>query len=384
IALIGHSRGGEAAALAATFNSLSRYPNNARVAWQFNFNIRAVAAIAPVDEQWQPADQPNPLENVSYLVLQGSHDADLYFFDGIQQYNRTTFTDPQGDGFKAAVYIYRANHGQFNTTWGDRDSSGVKGQFLNRKALLPAQDQQQIAEVFITAFLEVTLKGNQAYRSIFEDYRLAGDWLPQTNYITQYEDYGIRLVADFEEDVDVLTCTLPGCVLRTSGLSRWNESAIRFRNRDRQENHVVRVGWSGLEGSYALRFSLPQDWQPTPETLLVFKAADAREPEDAPEGLDFSMVLVDRWGNQASIRLSDLLPLQTQFPAEISRLAVWNESYYKEASEEVFQTYRIPLNVFADVTPGLDLAGLKEIRFQFDQSPSGSVYLDEIGFDLVP
>ncbi len=384
IALIGHSRGGEAAALAATFNSLSRYPNNASVTWHFNFHIKAVAAIAPVDEQWLPADQPNPLENVSYLVLQGSHDADLYYFDGIQQYNRAAFTNPEGEAFKAAVYIYRANHGQFNTTWGDQDSSGVKGQFLNKAALLSAEDQQKIAQVLISAFLEATLKGNSAYRAIFEDYRQAGSWLPQTGYITQYEDYGIQLVADFEEDVDVLTCTLPGCSVRTSGLSRWNESAIRFRSRDRQENHVVRVGWSGNNGYYALRFNQPDDWTLTPESLLVFKAADARDPEDAPEGLDFSVVLVDRWGNRASVRLSDVLPLQTQFPAEISRLPVWNEEYYKEASEEVFQTYRISLGVFAAETLGLDIAGLQEIRFQFDQASPGVVYLDEIGFDLVP
>ena len=120
IALIGHSRGGEAAALAATFNQLSRYPNNAHTRWDYHYGIKAVVGIAPVDMQWLPADHANPLVDVSYLVLQGSHDADLYYFDAIQQYHRTIFTDPEGMAFKSAVYIYRANHGQFNTTWGAR------------------------------------------------------------------------------------------------------------------------------------------------------------------------------------------------------------------------------------------------------------------------
>ena len=62
IALIGHSRGGEAAALAATFNQLSRYPNNAQIRWDFGFKIRSVIAISPTDELWQPADHPNPWE----------------------------------------------------------------------------------------------------------------------------------------------------------------------------------------------------------------------------------------------------------------------------------------------------------------------------------
>lgn len=384
IALMGHSRGGEAAALAATFNRLSHYPNNAKVVWNFNFNIRAVVAIAPVDEQWQPADHSNPLVDVSYLVLQGSHDADLYYFDGIQQYNRATFTRASGEAFKAAVYIYRANHGQFNTSWGDQDTIGVKGQFLNRAALLPVEEQEQIAEMFISAFLEANLKGEDVYRELFKDYRLAGDWLPQTNYITQYEDYGIVWAVDFEEDVDVLTCTQPGCEIRTSGLSTWNETAIRFRNNNRQDNHVVRLGWNGTQSFYAVRLpsTLTQDL--TPEALLVFKAADARPPEDAAEGLDFSVVLVDRWGNRAAIPISAVLPLQTQFPAEISRLALWNKSYFKAASEEVFQTYRIPLVQFLEASPGFDMDDITEIRFQFDQSNSGLVYLDEIGFDLVP
>lgn len=384
IALVGHSRGGEAAALAATFNRLSRNPNNAKITWNFNFNIRSVVAIAPVDEQWRPADQPNPLTDVSYLVLQGSHDADLYYFDGIQQYNRASFTRPTLEAFKASVYIYRANHGQFNTSWGNRDSTGVKGQFLNRAALLTAEEQEQIAKVYISAFLEATLKGEDVYRDLFIDYRLAGNWLPQTNYITQYEDIGIEWTADFEEDVDVLTCSLPGCEIRAAGLTTWNESAPRFRNKDRQENHVVRLGWSGAQSYFAVKFSSSLSQSFTPETLLVFKAADARKPEDLTEGLDISVVLVDQWGNQASLTLSEVLPLQTQFPAEISRLPLWNESYFKEAGEEVFQTYRIPLAQFTAKTPGLDLDGIREIRFQFDQTPSGLVYLDEIGFDLVP
>lgn len=383
VALIGHSRGGEAAALAATFSKISRFPNNARITWDYDFNIRSVVAIAPVDEQWKPAGHSNPLENVNYLVLQGSHDADLYYFDGIQQYNRVEFTDPRSEYFKAAVYIYRANHGQFNTTWGARDSTGVKGLFLNRKSLLTADEQQQIAKVYISAFLEVTLKGQDTYKAIFEEYRKAGNWLPQTGYINQYEDYGYQLAADYEEDVDLTTCSLPRCRITMSGLSRWREEAIQFRNEDRQDNHVVRVGWSSNEAFYAIGIG-QVDWEFTKDTVLVFKAADAREPLNLEEGLDFSVVLVDRFGNQASVRLGDVLPLLTQFPAEISRLPQWNESYFKETSEEVFQSYRLPLEIFADENPDLDLEFIREIRFEFDQTTSGLLYLDEIGFDLVP
>ena len=132
--------------------------------------------------------------------------------------------------------FYRANHGQFNSAWGTRDKTGITGFFINRKALLSEEEQQQIAKVFISAFLEATLKEDHRYLPIFEDYRTAGNWLPQTGYITQYEDVGIKLVADFEEDIDVTTTTLLGGRIDSEGLSRWNETAIRFRNNNRQDN----------------------------------------------------------------------------------------------------------------------------------------------------
>lgn len=384
IALIGHSRGGEAAALAATFNQLSRYPNNARISWDFDFNIRSVVAISPVDESWQPADHPNPLTDVNYLVLQGSHDGDVYYFDGIQQYNRAAFSGSDSELFKAAVYIYRANHGLFNSSWGATDKSGIAGVFLNRAALLSEAQQQQIAKLFISAFLEATLKGDMAYREIFEDYRTAGSWLPQTGYISQYEDLGIWHVANFEEDVDVTTNSLPGGRIETQSLDRWNELAIRFRNSNRQDNHVVRVGWGTPSAYFALTNPNSIELNLSLESVLVFKAADARSPDGVTDGLDFSILLEDRVGRIAKLPISSVIPLQTQFPAKISKLPLWNASYYKEVSEEVFQTYRIPLEDFLAVNPSLDVTEIKQIRFEFDRTPKGIVYLDEIGFDLIP
>ena len=384
IALIGHSRGGEAVALAVTFNQLPRYPNNARIAWDFDFKIRSVIAISPTDELWQPADHPNPLIDVNYLILQGSHDGDVYYFDGIQQYNRVSFSGATPDLFKAAVYIYRANHGQFNSSWGATDKSGIAGVFLNREALLTQDQQQQIAKLYLSAFLEATLKGEGDYREIFKDYRVAGRWLPQTGYINQYEDLGIWYVADFEEDVDVTTNSLPGGRIEIQSLSSWNEMAIRFRNGNRQNNHVVRVGWGTSSSFFALTLPSNLEWRLSQESILVFKAADARSPEEGIEGLDFSILLEDRSGRIAKLPVSSVIPLQTQFPAQISKLTLWNESYYKEASEEVFQTYRIPLAVFLAANSSLDLNEIDQIRFVFDQTPKGLVYLDEIGFDLIP
>ena len=144
IALIGHSRGGEAIVHAAAFNRLLYYPDNAKISFDFGFAIKTLIAIAPIDGQYEPVGLPTPIENVNYLVLQGSHDSDVDFFAGARTYRRVKFTD-RNYWMKTALYIHRANHGQFNTVWGRYDAGPPLKHLLARGALLsgagPAPDR---------------------------------------------------------------------------------------------------------------------------------------------------------------------------------------------------------------------------------------------------
>ena len=127
IMLVGHSRGGEAVSIAAVFNKLPHYPDNAMEKFDFNFNIKGVVSIAPTDYRYH---RKMNLENVNYLSLQGSYDSDEVSFWGMRPYHRMKFTD-DGDYIKAGVYIHRANHGQFNSTWGRTDFGPPSGWILN-------------------------------------------------------------------------------------------------------------------------------------------------------------------------------------------------------------------------------------------------------------
>lgn len=71
VALIGMSRGGEAVALAATFNQWQTLPHSDE-ALDLGFNIRAVIALAPMDGQYLHTDGSNILKNTNYLVLQAA------------------------------------------------------------------------------------------------------------------------------------------------------------------------------------------------------------------------------------------------------------------------------------------------------------------------
>ncbi len=292
IALAGHSRGGEAAAIAGAFNRLSHYPDDATVLFDFNFGIRAIISIAPSDQQYKPAGKPTPLENVNYLVFQGAHDADCSFFMGERQYNRVRFTDGNY-WFKASLYSYRSNHGQFNTVWGDNDWGMPMGTFLNRKALLDAESQRRISKVYISAFLEANLHNEPSYIPLFQDTRVIAGWLPKDIYINRFEDSMFRPVCKFEEDVDVTTATFPACRISGEKLAVWREADLEMRKWGTKENNVVFLGWRGPEsdrqGEKAPFYEIELA-EGTRESLklrtsssLVFTLAEADEKIPEPE-----------------------------------------------------------------------------------------------------
>src|SRR5262245_58948862 len=270
IALMGHSRGGEAVGHAAAFNRLARYPDDANVKLDYGFPIKSIIAIAPVDGQYRPSEKLQPVENVNYLVFHGSHDGDVTVFHGLRQYQRVKFTDGQPH-FKAAVYVYRANHGQWNTVWNNKDNGPRSARVLDLRGLLAPEEQRQFGLVYISAFLDATLKGQKQYLPLFRDHRVAGGWLPKTMYITRFEDNNFKALATFEEDVDVTTASVPGVRLRGDSLSTWKEAPVNYRSgsraggtRDPQENQAVWLGWNNrLAGDDTTRMGPPASFAVT-------------------------------------------------------------------------------------------------------------------------
>ncbi len=245
IAVMGHSRGGEAAATAAAFNRLKYYPDDFKQEFKFNFNIKAVVAIAPVDGQYKPSSVFTPLENVNYLIIHGSHDGDVSTAVGARQYERLQFTDGQ-PWFKSMVFMYRANHGQWNTVWENKDNGPRSGRSLDLRTLIDPEAQRQMAKVFISGFLEATLHQKRDYVPMFRDHRTAGAWLPKTLYTTKFQENGFRALASFDKDVDLTTGSVPGVTLAGEGLSAWKEEAVPFRGRggDNQNHNAVTLGWN--------------------------------------------------------------------------------------------------------------------------------------------
>jgi hypothetical protein len=418
IALIGHSRGGEAITHAAAFNRLAHYPDNATIPFDFGFALRTLIAIAPIDGQYEPVGLPTPVENINYLVLQGSHDADVDFFAGARTYRRVRFTDGNY-WMKSALYVHRANHGQFNTVWGRSDVGPPLQHFLAHGALLDPADQRRIAQVYIAAFLETTLRGRREYLPMFRDCRRAAPWLPDTVYLNRFEDSRLRLVSDFDESIDVTKTTVEDGAQSTSRLSVWQHERLEGRNGWSFQDRAAVLGWNTTcepspppaeAPSYTI--TLPDDlarrWRIDRNTILSFCLADtgktcepspnseivgpsepnlaAPAPPETPapgetkSAIDLTLELVTEDGATARLPLSHIRPLQPILSVTFTKWPYWERTRYKSATEPVLQTFEIPLSDFVEAAPHFDPGRLRRIRFCFDRTKTAVILLDQVGF----
>ncbi|OEK02076.1 hypothetical protein BFP97_11335 [Roseivirga sp. 4D4] len=424
LAVMGHSRGGEAAAVAGFFNRLPFYPDDAKQVFDFDFNIKAVVSIAPVDGQYRPGNVSTPLENVNYLVIHGANDGDVQSFAGLRQYERLEFND-SSDYFKSAVYVYGANHGQFNTTWGNRDSGFPFGSLLNVDALMPMEDQLKIGQVYISAFLQASLQGKKEYESLFRDHRAGEKWLPETIYLNQYENSDWKVLADFEEDLD-LTTTSSGGKIKTKNLTVWKEQIVGMKWGNRG-TRAAYIGWDSLAyeadtASYEVVFKESID--ASQSSYLTFEMSEAKgstypdkkrdeekkkkeqgneeekknedieekeetedkeeddkEEEDdkdeekkAPEPLDFTIELADVNGNTTGFKLSDYSYLQRQLSVDVLKN---KELQSTKRSEAVYNTFFVDLSKFLNLED-FDITAIKSMKLIFNQSHKGLIILDKI------
>ncbi len=414
VALMGHSRGGEAAATAVLFNKLAYYPDDATIAFHYGFPIKAVVAIAPADGQYKPAGQWRIIQDVDYFTIQGANDMDVSSFMGSRQWDHVRFTGT-GQFFKSELYIYRANHGQFNTVWGRTDMGAPSNWFLNLHPLLTGEDQRRIAKLYISGFLEATLHNRGEYVPIFRDYRIARNWLPTTLYENRYLDSTNHVISDFNEDTDVTTTTVAGGHIHTDRLTLWKEGRIPFRQGDRDYNGVF-IGWNRQQPNKpakkgakpaparanfpAYSIDLPpqaaKDWDLSGNSALTLSIAisdDKAPPEEKnadddtekkdknpkPETTDFEVVAQSSDGTSVALPLSRFGTLLPPIKIKFTKLDWLDNAWYSKPAEPVFQSITIPLSAFAAQDSRFDPAKLKTIRFQFDRTPERVIIISEIG-----
>lgn len=432
IALMGHSRGGEAVAVAGAFNRLSHYPDDATVKFDFGFAIKGLVAIAPIDGQYEPSRRPTPLENLNYLVIHGSHDGDVSAFSGLRQYQRIAFTDGK-PWFKSAIWMYRANHGQWNTGWGDKDSGRLSPRYLDLRGLIDPESQREFARVAITAFLDISLRDRREYLPLFRDHRVAAGWWPKTMYWTRFEESGFRPLARYTEDIDVTTGAISSVRIADDSLAVWRESKVPLRWRNNwQDFGAVWLGWNnriagddttkrGRPASYAITVpdSVRRAWQVRGTSALVFslspvdetpgprkaakdttrtdstaKATKPAKPAPKPKlpkakpdstPVDLSVVAVDGNGTAVTLPLSRYGAIRKPPELTVLRRKGADKRSFGALTELILQTYVIRLSDFAAADARFDPTTLREVRWLFDRTVAGTVVLSDVGLsDMDP
>ena len=429
IAIMGHSRGGEAVGIAAAFNRLSHYPDDANVKFNFNFDIKSVFAIAPVDGQYKPAGVFTPIENVNYMVIHGSHDGDVSSFNGLRAFQRIRFTDGK-PWFKAAWYVYRANHGQWNTR------VGQQGQRPAQRALpRPARPDHAGRTAAVqqgrrsAAFLEATLHGKTEYLPMFRDHRARRRVAAEDDVHHALPGERVQVARDVrrrrrrDDRVRAGACTFSG-----DSLATWKENALNLRSgqNDPLNTNAVTLGWNNhIRGDDTTKLGKPASYTISLSDSLVGVCTVGREVGDLPvaradrrqarsaragarhdeegrqheEGRkEAARQEARRESRQGHDARRSHASRSTTRPAtsracrsaasacragrsRFTSCAAHDEEQqrYPTQYEMVLQTYVLPLADFAQASPQFDPTHLRSIRLVFDRLVAGTVVVDDIG-----
>ena len=375
VALMGHSRGGEAASVAAMLAARTTAPGASLAPWPSGLRVRAVVGIAPSDGQYS---SPVVLKDVDLLELQGGHDSDVRGWIGIQQYARTIVS---GDAFKAAFWAYRANHGQFSTVWGRSDWGPSGGAQLNLAPLLEPVDQQDVAKTAIGAFLEASLHDRAGYRGLFQRPMVGREWLPDDIYLVRSTDGAVTplTLADPSKPADGLT-------VRTDGFSSDRAMALPLRAlQPNQGVRGVRLEWAGVGGQAAWTLDgLTQRIAALEGPELHLSLANGADPSSGAGVPEVRIELTTTDGVSVSIPLSRWGALPPPLETQLSKSPVLDALAGLDLSvtqpvERVLQGYVIPVAEFAAENPAFRTDRVASLRVLVDRSAAGVLWLAEVG-----
>ena len=138
-----------------------------------------------------------------------------------------------------------------------------------------------------------------------------GNGCRHTLYVNRYLDSSNKTIANFNEDADVTTTTVPGGRLAAKNLTLWREGRIPFREGDREYNGVF-LGWDRSHGIGSYSITLPpkpmKDWKLTSQSFLTVSIAAYDEQDqdmDEKAGVtDLTIAAEDESGVVARVPLS--------------------------------------------------------------------------------
>lgn len=393
IGLMGHSRGGGGVARYFNYNQDIGSP----------YVVHAVLPLAPVNFVRDNITGVPPMVLVTYC------DGDVNDLQGVHYFDDARYSLPGDPASKHMVLVMGGNHNYFNTIWTTGEFTGgfddwtmftpfgtddvFCGTGATTHRLSPAQ-QRGTAIAYFNAFYRTFLGG--------EDFKafLTGDAAPPPSAMTNelFVSYHPPDNPNQRRDVNRLldaanltTNTLGGAASQTGftpydlcgGRAPQPQHCLPTATTTSQQPHTtpsafagghrglsqLRGGWSDSSASY--ENDLPDGSRDVSGYFaLQFRASvnftDSRNPADMPQ--DFSVTLTDGAGNTAATQASAWSGALFYPPG--------SPNITRVVPKVILNTIRIPLSAFA----GVDLADIRSITFNFDQTAQGAVLVTDILF----
>lgn len=374
IGIMGHSRGGEAVAIAPRLNHQESH----------GWNLNAVVSIAPTD-QYTNETIKNPWAT-PYLVIYGSLDGDVA--GGYTSPMRTGFAiyDRAQDDAKSMLFVYGASHGRFNTVWGDFDLDTLQmwvdtiGPGEKAKAI-SMDAHQKIAKGYAAAFFRQHLMGATEFRGMF-----AGEWIPSAveaadggsvELYVQYGDTTRDVVDDFEGTHTATSwqsSTIGGTV-DDGGTLPSDPTEDELYDIDSHSPHVTAgllLEWN--DTSDELQFTVPSGHRDVAAySALSFRVTQKVGSPANPMGeQDLYVTLEDGSSGSRKVKVSAFGMIPEPY-----------ERYYNQFTKSAMNTIRVPLDAFVIKVPGpgpVDLNDVRHVTFDFERNPTGEIEIDSVEF----
>lgn len=156
--------------------------------------------------------------------------------------------------------------------------------------------------------------------------------------------------------------------------------------------NALRLGsTSSLVFSLAPAEAVPGPRQPPKDTTQKDSAATKRPARRPPPKkpaadttpMDLSVEVVDDGGRVARVALSHYGAVRRPLESYVYRRAGRDKLRFANVYEIVMQTYVVPLADFARANPSLNIDRIASVRWTFDRTDAGTVYLDNVGFSAM-
>jgi N-acetylmuramoyl-L-alanine amidase len=389
VALIGHSRGGDAVVQAIQLNA--RRPGGSGVGKRCN--IRAVVTIAPTDMSGilsptgsgaHPATVARPIR---YLCIYGAHDADVRGGgDGAHDTTASGFRiyDRANTAERAMVFIHGANHNRFNRVWDD------EGDAIPPPATFTRRQQETLASEYISAWLRYGIYSDPRQLGLFNGTTANSLRKP----VSLMWSFGQRKEIETHQDTDARRNTLTGTVAAPAYVS---EVALDGENppdpvlpgtRLPTFPHVHRVGKANPVA--APRAPLRQLIPAAHANFGAFTHLTFRIAKLYPTATqavitgspfpNFTITLEDTATpphrhtiTNAAILAANPLAVKPYFRAlDDTTVSLRNITKCN------LETWRVPLSLFTTGAPVVTLRSVRAIEFDFDAAAGQPIYVDTL------